>query len=115
MNGEAQPKAQTPFSIHAAAYWAAREAYEKHHSETQAHLADSDPLQSDYDSAYTPLVSAMHATADAAVRTSANTAAEVFQKIEIFLNESLHEQDRSEVRELIECLGRDAAKIGGAA
>lgn len=115
MNRDTQPKAQTAFSIHAAAYWAARGAYEKHHAETQAHLADNDPLQSDYDSAYTPLVSAMHAAADAAVRTPALTVAEVFQKIEIFLNEGLHEQDRGEVRELIECLGRDAAKIGGVA
>lgn len=106
---------QTPFSIHAAAYWIARRSYEEHRDQCQAPLTDSDPLQSDYDSAYTPLVTAMHHAAVAAVETPASTTAEIFKKIEIFLNESLHEDNHETVRSLIEALGRDAAKIGGAA
>src|SRR3546814_4676886 len=68
--------AQTAFSIHAVAYWAARQAYENHRVECQVPLSDDDPRQSDYDSAYTPLVSAMHDAAVAAVHTPAATAAE---------------------------------------
>src|SRR3546814_12540154 len=105
--------AQTAFSIHAVAYWAARQAYENHRVECQVPLSDDDPRQSDYDSAYTPLVSAMHDAAVAAVHTPAATAAEMFKKIEILLNEELHHNDRDSVGELIECLGRDAARIGG--
>lgn len=104
---------QSPFSIHAAAYWAARGAYEKHRDQCQGPLDRDDPLQHDYDSAYAPLVSAMHQAAEAAVRTPAATTAEISAKIEIFLNEELHDQHRSAVRELMECVGRDAAQIGG--
>lgn len=106
---------QSPFSIHAAAYWAARQAYENHRVECQVPLAEDSPLQMDYDSAYAPLVGAMHDAAHAAIRVPADSTADMLKKIEIFLNEDLHHDDRDTVRELIECLGRDAAKIGGAA
>ncbi len=54
----------------------------------------------------------MHHAAVAAVETPATTTAEIFKKIEIFLNENLHEDHHETVRSLIEALGRDAAKIG---
>jgi hypothetical protein len=105
--------AQTAFGIHAAAYWAARGAYEKHRE--QCLPSSDDALMHDYEAAYTPLVAAMHDAAIAAVEASASTTAEIFQKIEIFLTESLHHDEREAVGQLIGCIGRDAARIGGTA
>lgn len=104
---------QTAFSIHAAAYWAARSAYEKHQTECQAVLESGDPLQLDYDKAYTPLVTAMNETAVNAALVPAATTAEIHGKVRIILNEHLHELQRETVLELFEALGRDAARIGG--
>lgn len=104
---------QTPFTIHAAAYLAARQAYEAHRDECQVPLSSSDPLQCDYDDAYGPLVSAMHATASAAIRVPAASTAEIARKIEIMLKEDLHDDNRETIRELIECIGRDASRLGG--
>lgn len=103
---------KSPFGIHAAAYWAARGAYEKHRDDCRP-VQDDDPLVFDYESAYEPLVSAMHAAAHKAVLTPAATTSEIFQKIEIMMTEDLHDDHRDTVRELIEALGRDAARIGG--
>lgn len=103
----------TPFSIHAAAYWAAREAYEKHRDEFHEAIETSDPLTFDYEAAYEPLVTAMQKTAEAAAAVPATTAVELHAKIETILNESLHEMGCKAVRELFEAIARDGARIGG--
>lgn len=103
----------TPFSIHAAAYWAARGAYEKHRDEYHEAVDTSDSLIFDYEAAYGPLVTAMQKTAEAAVGVAATTDAELRAKIEIILNERLHEMGSKAVREFFEVIARDAARIGG--
>lgn len=104
---------QSPFSIHAAAYWIARDAYEKHRDQCQSPLASDDPLQSDYDDAYTPLVEAMTDTGVNAVRVPVATSAELAQKIEIFAREEMDDYEGS--KELIAIILADARRLGGAA
>lgn len=104
---------QSPFSIHAAAYWIARESYEKHRDQCQGPLAQDDPLQSDYDDAYTPLVDAMTDSGVNAVRCPVATSAELAQKIEIFAREEMDDYEGS--KELIGLILADAKRIGGVA
>lgn len=104
----------SPFSIHAAAYWAARGAYEKHRDDCRP-AEGGDPLQFDYEAAYQPLVDAMHIAAEAAVRSPAGTTDEIARKLEIFINEDLHHNERDDVAELLRCVAADAKRIGGAA
>lgn len=104
---------QTRFSIHAAAYWIARRAYEMHRDQCQGLLANDDPLQGDYDDAYQPLVDAMTDSGVNAVRCPVATSAELAQKIEIFAREEMDDYEGS--KELIGLILADAKRIGGAA
>jgi hypothetical protein len=104
---------QTPFSIHAAAYRIARDAYEKHRDQCQAPLAQHDPLQRDYEDAYQPLVDAMTDSGVNAVRCPVSTSAELAQKIEIFAREEMEDYEGS--KELIAIILADAKRIGGVA
>lgn len=106
------PVTAMAFSVHAAAYWAARGAYEKHRDECQPESTES-PLQLPYEAACEPLITAMLDAAQSAVRTPAASTAEIAAKLTIVIEEEMHNNQAA--KELIEFVLADAKRIGGVA
>ena len=105
------PAGATPFTIHAAAYRIARQAYELHRDECQAPLLQGDPLHMDYEDAYTPLVSAMNDCATSAVLCAVRSIGELATKIAIFHREEM--QDMENANDLLAIILADAERLAG--
>lgn len=97
-------KQYTPFSIHAAAYWAARTAYDTHRKGCLPAESES-LLMLAYEDAYGTLVGAMHDSAVSAIKTPAANVAEIIEKVAIIDHEGL-----IHVRDLFDFITDDIEK-----
>lgn len=102
--------ARTPFDVHAAAWRAAKQAYEMHYAECRP-AENDDPLHHDVDDASSALVGAMHEAGLAAVRVPSQTVDEVIQKLVIFEKEGLYETDRDTLIELVSFISAEAVRL----